>query len=105
MNIKFGTYRIVDEGKMIKDSKRSHYWILYVNDSRWDVIAKESFVSKKFRFYVQKKMISQFKTKEEEKKKGFDFQAEGIYFHVRKTSMNGFTLYVNNTMFKEGVVQ
>ena len=27
-----------------------------------------------------------------------------MYFHVRKSSNNGFNLYVNNTMFKAGSV-
>lgn len=73
MNIKFGTYRIRDEGKMIRDSKRSHYWDLDVNNKRFTVIGKESFVSKKFRFYVNNKLISEFKTNEDQKKKGFEF--------------------------------
>lgn len=64
---------MVDEGKMIKDSKRAHYWVFYIDGKRYDVVAKESFVSKKFRFFVQKKMINEFKTKEDDKKKGFDF--------------------------------
>lgn len=58
---------------MIKDSKRSHLWVLYYNDQRYEIVVKESFVSKKFRFYVQRKLIAEFKTKESEKRNGFDF--------------------------------
>jgi len=47
-------------------------------------------------------LISTFKAKEEDKKKGFDFQSDGLYLHVRKTSLNGFSLYVNNILFKDG---
>lgn len=32
MSLEFGTYTVTDEGKMIKDSKRSHVWIVYFND-------------------------------------------------------------------------
>lgn len=87
---------------MIKDSKRAHYWILFKDEEKIEAIVKESFVSKKFRFFVNRKMISQFKTKEEDKKKGFDFQSNGLYFHIRKTSLNGYSLFVNNIQFKEG---
>lgn len=52
MSLEFGTYRVTDEGKMIKDSKRSHVWIVYFDGTRNEIIVKESFVSKKFRFYV-----------------------------------------------------
>ena len=31
MSLEFGTYKIIDQGKMIKDSKRSHVWIIYFN--------------------------------------------------------------------------
>ena len=52
MSLEFGSYKQKDEGKMIKDSKRSHLWVLYYNDQRYEIVVKESFVSKKFRFYV-----------------------------------------------------
>lgn len=102
MNISFGTYRFQDEGKMIKDSKRSHYWIFYESNKQINVIARESFVSKKFRFIVNDKIISEFKTKEEHKKKGFEFQFEGYFFSLRKRSIKEFTLYINNEEFIQG---
>lgn len=37
---------------MIKDSKRAHMWVIYKDSKKYEIIAKESFVSKKFRFYV-----------------------------------------------------
>lgn len=84
---------------MIKDSKRSHLWVLTFNGEREEIIIKESFVSKKFRFFVNRKLIAEFKTKEEDKKKGFDFQANGMYFHVRKERNNNYNLYINNIVF------
>lgn len=73
MSIQFGNYKIQDEGKMIKDSKRGHYWSVLVDGNKFDIIAKESFVSKKFRLFVNRKLVSTFKAKEDDKKKGFDF--------------------------------
>lgn len=90
---------------MIKDSKRSHYWNFKAKEKQFNVIAKESFVSKKFRFYVNNKMVSEFKTSEDQKKKGFEFQSDGVYFNLKKTSLNGFTLYINNQEFKQGQVK
>lgn len=56
--MQFETYKIKEEGKMIKDSKRGHYWTLFIEDKKVEIIAKESFVSKKFRLFVDKKLIS-----------------------------------------------
>ena len=47
-------------------------------------------------------MIAEFKTKEENKKRGFDFEANGMYFHVRKIGSGRFTLYIDNVEFKAG---
>ena len=47
-------------------------------------------------------MVSEFKANEEQKKKGFEFQSDGVYFNLKKTSMNGFTLYINNQEFRQG---
>ena len=103
MTIEFGTYKVLDQGKMIKDSKRAHIWIVYFKDSRYEIIAKESFVSKKFRFYVQRKLISEFKTKEIQKRKGFDFEYNDMYFTLKKEG-NRFKLFVNNHLFKKGSI-
>ena len=48
-------------------------------------------------------MIAEFKTKESEKRNGFDFQQDGMYFHVRKAGTK-FNLYVNNNLFVSGKV-
>ena len=37
------------------------------------ITIKESYSSKLFRFFFNDKLISEFTTKEEDKKKGFDF--------------------------------
>ena len=85
---------------MIKDSKRAHMWIVFKDNKKYEIIAKESFVSKKFRFYVDRKLIAEFKTTEENKKKGFDFEAKSMYFHIRKVGSAKFGLFVNNIEFK-----
>jgi hypothetical protein len=46
---------------------------LTIIDKQVKVVVKESFVSKKFRFYYDGTLVSEFKAKEEDKKKGFDF--------------------------------
>ncbi len=57
MSVQFGTYKIQDVGKKVKDSKRSHLWTLTYNNQKYEIQATESFVSKKFRFFVQRKLI------------------------------------------------
>lgn len=32
-----------------------------------------------------------------------DFQSEGLYIHLKKISLNEFSLYVNNILFKNGM--
>jgi len=98
MSLEFGTYKVADQGKMIKDSKRSHVWIVHYNGQRYEIMAKESFVSKKFRFYVQRKLIAEFKTREDAKIKGFDFEANNMYFKLKKLNKS-FKLWVNNSLF------
>lgn len=73
MSIIFDRYVIQDVGKMFKDTKRTHEWTLTIKGNKVKVVVKESFVSKKFRFYYDGQLVSEFKAKEEEKKKGFDF--------------------------------
>ena len=103
MALEFGSYKVQDVGKLIKDTKRVHIWILYYENKRYEIVAKESFVSKKFRFYIQRNLIQEMKkVKEIDKRKGFDFEYQNLYIKVRKADSKKYDLYINNQKFERG---
>jgi hypothetical protein len=73
MSLVFERYSQVDVGSFFKDSKKQHEWNIVFNDKSAKICVKESFKSKKFRFFFNDKLISENVTQEEEKRKGLDF--------------------------------
>ena len=106
MSIIFDRYTQQDVGKFFKDSKRSHEWIVTIHNKKNKIVIKESYSSKRFRFFFNDKLISEFITKEEDKKKGFDFQVDNLSIHVKRGStQRELILYINNQLFTQGTVK
>ena len=65
-------------GKLIKDSKREHVFIVFVNNERYRVVIYESIYSKKLRLSIQGNLLFQIKASEDDKLKGFDMEFKGM---------------------------
>lgn len=84
MNISFDSYSYRDIGKFFKDSKRGHLWQFTIDKKTIKIEIKESFSSKQFWVFYCDKLITAFKTTEEDKQRGLDFQVENLFIHVKR---------------------
>ena len=106
MEIQFGQSLIRDIGKLIKESKREHIFIVFLNSVRYRVVIYESIYSKRLRLCISGNLVFNIKATEEDKLKGFDLEHQGFTLKIQKAPKSKvINLFINGQQFHPGLIK
>lgn len=102
MEVHCRSYERQSIGQIIKATKISYKWLLYVGDQRYEIVLRESLLSGKVRVSVNSNEIFHRKMENQQKEIGFCLLADVFgSIEFRKVSPE-FELRLNKSQFKEG---
>lgn len=99
MALNFKKYVVEGLGKIIKDTKKIHIWNFDKSKVAYTLIVTDSILTSKLRIKIQKSIVFEGSLSTKKKKRGVDFEFDGMCLKVQKVNDNKFDLFINKIRF------